>query len=255
MILRLTRRAAARLSGAATGRVHSVYSGTINLEMTSGDFVTLHGPGPLRAPFAAACDRLPGTAWRGAQVRHGAEGLAVGPWLLRFDAARVTAAPSRPESDGRTVLARLPVVEATIPRLAEGATALGRAIRLADPEALAVAGRALIGLGPGLTPSGDDCLVGALAALWCHGDGWGERLSRLGPSLATAARTATTRVAAEFVACAANAEFSEPLWRAVATGDAADLLAFGATSGRDTVFGIRTALAALAPPRPDPLRP
>jgi hypothetical protein len=179
-------------------------------------------------------------------VTRGVDAVQIGPWSLRFDRARVLASSWPHVLDPRVVLARLPMVEPTFPLLATRARALGVAITRADAAAFAAAARELLGLGPGLTPSGDDCLVGALAALSCHGHGWRERLSELGGELAVAARGATTRVAAEFVTCALIEEVSGPLRGAVGRGDVAELFAFGATSGHDTVLGVRTALAALA---------
>jgi hypothetical protein len=243
-VLRLGRLAAARLPAHATGFVHSVFSSAINVELTDGAWVTFQGPGPLRAPFALACTRVVEVR-PGALVTREVDAVQMGSCRLRFDRARVVASSWPHVWDRQVVLARLPVVAPAFPLLATRARALGVAITRADAAAFAAAARELLGLGPGLTPSGDDCLVGALAALSCHGGGWRERVSALGPSLAMAARGATTRVAAEFVTCALVEEFSEPLRRATASGDAADLFAFGATSGHDTLLGVRTALSAL----------
>ena len=38
------------------GRVHSVFERAVNLLGADGRLVTLHGPGPLAAPFAVALD-------------------------------------------------------------------------------------------------------------------------------------------------------------------------------------------------------
>ena len=51
-------RLAARL-GAGTpvqGRIHSVFARAINVEREDGTLLTLHGPGPLAAPFALALE-------------------------------------------------------------------------------------------------------------------------------------------------------------------------------------------------------
>jgi hypothetical protein len=256
-VLRLAAVAARRLSGEPAGRVHSVFPEAINLEMADGasggrlasgcasyGLVTLHRAGPLRAPFAAACDSLV-DATPGAAVVRAGDVLLIGARAVDLGGARVDTLAWPSPVPACAVLARLPAVEPTLPQLAARAEALGAAIWATDIAGFQVAAQRLLGLGPGLTPSGDDCLVGVLAGLWCHGDGWPERLGRLRGPLTSAARAATTVVAAEFIACALAGEFSEPLRVAVATGLPAELLAFGATSGRDTVLGIRTALAAL----------
>jgi len=113
----------------------------------------------------------------------------------------------------------------------------------------AVAG--LVGRGPGLTPSGDDALAGAL--LVAHALGTGHTLvdavrARLG---------ATTAVSAALLDAAADGYAARPvvsLVDAAVAGDPdavglalPDVLALGHTSGADTATGIRAALQALHP--------
>jgi hypothetical protein len=106
----------------------------------------------------------------------------------------------------------------------------------------------LVGRGEGLTPAGDDCLVGALAALWRFDPFWRACLPAIrGPLLAYAAG-ATTTVSAEFLAHALAGAFSEPLLRLATAADpagareaAAALVGFGATSGVHTLAGFLTA--------------
>ena len=114
------------------------------------------------------------------------------------------------------------------------------------------AGEHLIGLGPGLTPSGDDLLVGVAAALFATGD---PRAARLAGHWAAAAHGRTTPVAVAYLRHAAGAAFAERLhdllWTILlgtcegiaAAVDRAG--AWGATSGADTVRGVSLALAAI----------
>jgi hypothetical protein len=112
-----------------------------------------------------------------------------------------------------------------------------------------------MGLGPGGTPSGDDFLVGSLAARWWLADD--PRACPLAASLADRAPSRTTRLAAEFYYHLARGRLSDQLGRllsALATGEvpeieqAAEALAgYGATSGRDTIAGVHAALLPLAP--------
>ena len=72
--LRLTAEAARRLrNGSGSGRVHSVFPRTVNLLFDgagSGRWVSLHGPGPIPAPFGIACEPWPATGGlRSAVVR------------------------------------------------------------------------------------------------------------------------------------------------------------------------------------------
>jgi len=142
-----------------------------------------------------------------------------------------------------------------------------------DPEALAAACAAgdlagaveaaerIVGLGPGLTPSGDDVLSGLLVALRLVGGALrdGERAvwlaDWLGAAVTADATTRTTAVAATLLHCAASgyagAEVAAVL-RAVAGLEAPRpavrrLLATGHTSGADLAWGVRAGCrAALA---------
>lgn len=124
---------------------------------------------------------------------------------------------------------------------------------LADEPATADAGAELIGLGPGLTPSGDDILVGLLASLRALGD---PRAEVLGAAWAGLAPDRTTPVAAAFLRHAAAGEFAErlhDLLRAALAGPTAGVegaartcARWGATSGVDTLVGVSLGLEAAA---------
>ena len=117
----------------------------------------------------------------------------------------------------------------------------------------------LLGLGPGLTPSGDDVLGGVLVALAALGRF--DVRDRLARAILSAARDLTTPLSAAFLAAAAEGEGSAVLHdfagaliagcsdTAVAT--AADLVRVGHTSGWDALAGVVSALsAAMAAYRP-----
>ena len=105
-----------------------------------------------------------------------------------------------------------------------------------------------LGRGRGLTPSGDDVLVGMLTALQFSGAVDSSSLVRLRAFLEVAARRLTTDVSAEYLhyACRGMAsgmvrELLVALDRsnAVATLDAVDRLSrYGHTSGMDCVLGV-----------------
>lgn len=135
-------------------------------------------------------------------------------------------------------------------RLAQMAARLNQAVIQASGEdgegEVAAAASQLAGLGNGLTPAGDDFLLGVMAALWMIGS-----LNLLSP-LATAAIPRTTALSAAFLKAAAQGEFIEPwheLAQALCTGEvelvrwAVEKVArFGATSGRDALAGFTTTL-------------
>lgn len=112
----------------------------------------------------------------------------------------------------------------------------------------------LIGLGPGLTPSGDDFLVGALALL----DAIGERDAHaaLARAITDALPTMTTPLSACFLRAAARAHVGESLHRVVSPVIAGDVDAavatadsIGHSSGWDMMAGITTTLRIAAAAR------
>jgi Protein of unknown function (DUF2877) len=132
---------------------------------------------------------------------------------------------------------------------ATAATNLEAAAREGDAAVALAAARPLLGLGPGLTPSGDDFLVGFLAGLRSLPGRTIKRehfLCQFGNELGKLAATATNEVARTFVTHAGQGHFTESivsLGRALAHGSgltfaAQALLSFGASSGADTLVGI-----------------
>jgi hypothetical protein len=109
----------------------------------------------------------------------------------------------------------------------------------------------VIGLGPGLTPSGDDFLVGYLAGLWCKAGNSPPRmrfLTALGSELFQAARR-TNDISCAYLRSAAKGHVSEPLATLAQQLNRADdlvrlrtatqaALHIGHTSGTDGVLGL-----------------
>jgi Protein of unknown function (DUF2877) len=132
-------------------------------------------------------------------------------------------------------------------RLAEG-------LRLRQSEEFIEGALGMLGLGEGLTPSGDDCLVGALAVVHRFARPWLDAHPEIESVVRTASLTATNAIAREFVTHALAGQFSESLIDLMSAQSAKDieraathLLRMGATSGADTLHGIRLALCALRP--------
>jgi hypothetical protein len=131
-------------------------------------------------------------------------------------------------------------------RLADG-------IRHRDGTAFLQAAAALIGLGEGLTPAGDDFLVGVLAALFRFVPAWIPDAG-VAARLQAQAENGTTAIAREFLRYALAGAFSEPVLRVVTASTRLDahtaqraLAAVGASSGADTLAGIRLGVEALQP--------
>ena len=135
---------------------------------------------------------------------------------------------------------------------------LGGALSGVGEPRLTAASEGLVGLGVGLTPSGDDYLVGSLAAL--HHVGAPARVvSALGAAvLAALARiSATTTVSKHFLEAAAEGRFQHDILRAAEAALTAPddvVAAFGAvaqigsTSGTDVLHGLVDTLATCLAP-------
>ncbi len=247
--------------------VHSVFRRTVNLAV-GDDLVTVQIASLDDAPSSL---RVGEPFW--ADVPIGAAGLMGTGHLVIGDAsAHVTPrtawwAPTRAAvtDAGRTrwpeALTRLEAMSApgdpTPPvsgfdaalraALLDRADALRLALSRADADGAATASTGLVGLGHGLTPSGDDVLTGCLLVLSMPGSGWSTPLA-LGD---VAARTNT--VAAAMLQQAGRGRFRQvllDLTDALALGRDADRPArvvrdIGSSSGTDMLLGVRVGLAAL----------
>ena len=231
-----------------TGRVHSVFERAVNLLWRDGRLLTLHGPGPLAAPFAVALDRLPprGTV---------APGMSIGSWTFDCrDAERVALEmPRGPLGFAPDALPELAGAQALRSRAgARARESLARGISARDAREFADAACALVGLGEGLTPAGDDCVLGALAAVHRLAPGWLAAHAAACDQLAEAARHRTTDLARDFLLEALDGRFAEPVLAILtapsdelAAAAAGRLLSMGATSGADTLCGVRLACRSL----------
>jgi hypothetical protein len=169
--------------------------------------------------------------------QHGLGSLA-GPLLLK-------------QSVPKTPLERL-----ALPQL----RLLARASWQLDRAGVEVAANGLAGLGPGLTPAGDDALGGfaavmALLSPYLSADAVPRK--HIAETLMTIARSRTTKLSAVLLAHAACGEVSEQLGQmllalALPTEQfetvlqaAQRVLAFGATSGSDTLLGVLLGLQTL----------
>jgi hypothetical protein len=259
--------AAEALIGERRGVVGSVHARAVNLLLDDGPLVALlPAESPLH-PWAVAV-LLPVRDL--ARITEGA--------LVRVSHGVVEAGPARIELAGLEVvdlrlrrrLRALPAAARALSRRAGApppagpfepalAAALERFQSSGEIRGLA----ALVGLGEGLTPSGDDVLVGMLAgldaALEVSGDAAALRQGLCAELERGTSRT--TRLAAQMLDAAAAGFYAEPVLGllqnlalpkpAAKTLDqaVADLLAVGHRSGADTLRGIGAALGRVAGPQ------
>ena len=145
---------------------------------------------------------------------------------------------------------RTPLAERTEHELAEALDRLTRNLRHGNDDAVARSAEELAGLGPGLTPAGDDVLVGALHALSLLGGRWID----MRPMLASV-RERTTSLSGAWIEAAARGEAAEPWHTLVAAMNGDDqsavtaagegVLAMGASSGRWALAGFVATIGAL----------
>jgi hypothetical protein len=232
------------------GRIHSVFERAVNVLWGDGRLLTLHGPGLLASPFAIALERLPA---RGTV----APGMTIGRSDFEWTDAERVALDMPPGALGFDVRSGALPEAGSARALSSGAGlralhALERGIAARDAGTFTDAACSLIGLGEGLTPAGDDGVVGALAAIHRLAPGWLAAHPGQRDRIADAARRRTTDVARDFVLEALDGRFAEPVLALltavsedVASRAARRLLAMGATSGADTLCGIRLGCRAL----------
>jgi hypothetical protein len=137
-----------------------------------------------------------------------------------------------------------------ISKAARGIASLFKAVKERDPIGIDRSVTGLVGLGPGLTPSGDDFLTGFLASLVFGARGFPHRFSFPIGSLRGSvlrARASTTLVSREFLLHAVEGEVAEPVNDLIAalfdgspqlrplTHEVVDM---GETSGCDIALGV-----------------
>jgi hypothetical protein len=246
-------------------RVHSVFTHACNFEGDAGWLgvglsPSCEGPTALRLAPGGGVDDLRGWFDVGERVaRRGGVVRAARLVLVLSGAATWRPRRRRALLERETIAARLAAARSRLRAhglasvLADGAAAdaLARASRARDVGASLAAIDRLVGWGEGLTPAGDDCLVGWLAGL--HRLAGARDAYRDAVAHAVAARSArTTPFAAHWLRLAAAGDFSEPVDRACDAllfapqpdelPPALDsLLGLGATSGADTLHGLLAA--------------
>lgn len=247
--------------------IEGIYRSAINLRTDDGDLVTIAvdgvgglphgilvrgvvdfrvlgiragphdgiGNGAVGLGNAFSVDLTSAASWSARLPR-----LDPGPWRQHRAAVRALAAAHH----AGTGLAHVPGGR-------PGLRALGVAIAREDHIAAVEAARQLIGLGPGLTPSGDDALAGVEAALHVAG----HRLAGFLHAALADIDQRTTTVSAAMLRHAARGDAPERLHRLMSTvlapspAGLADAVRatveWGATSGCDTLAGALVALDAV----------
>jgi hypothetical protein len=200
--------------------------------------------GPIVVNWGAAETWDPRPDWR----RLRAAGDRWRRRLSRMSALLRSEAPGglAPLLDEATIPAELPVVsERVVAAARDPARRVISGLRAGEIAVAAEGARALAGLGGGLTPSGDDFLIGVMHALWAT---WPEAASRQSSQpLAAAAIPRTSTLSAAWLSAAAAGEVAghwHELLDAMLDGEGAEvdaatrrLLQVGHSSGADALAG------------------
>jgi hypothetical protein len=265
------------------GHIVAVFQTSLLLAGPQGLLLHLHGGPQLVSPFSLrTASTLAGVLQQlslgpGLSLRKTGRGLEISghfhlwlgqvgyyhsprPRFVRIDPKAIEVAQRTQDTYGcQGGIHALPQADAT-------ATAMRQALAHGNLQRLGSVARRLVGLGPGLTPSGDDFLVGWLRGLWlAAGESVASRvaLRSLRRSLLPDLAQRTTPVGAAFIRYGLAGEFAEVLDQAAAALSSpssppavADrlrqLMAQGETSGTDTTAGLLSCLEALSqqPHRP-----
>ena len=252
--------AAEALASDRRGRVVSVHARAVNLLFDGGPLVALLPKDTPLHPWAVSVALDPAAfSWltEGEAAVVSADVLEAGP--LRIELEDVPVVELRLTRRLRSLPEeKLPALVRLVPR-AEVEDPFHETIDLALEKfrggGAAADLTAIVGVGEGLTPSGDDIIVGALAGLdaahWLSAlapAGRQDVVLGLGSSLAR-----TTRLSAQMLAAAAARQYAEPVLAVLEAlaaevtplelAEAVDsLLAMGSRSGADTLRGIVAAL-------------
>lgn len=203
------------------------------------------------APFAGVRPGMRATVG-GAAVRVGPLAVAVARWWApgRPRIADVGGALARAgEFGGLVAAAARPLPDA----LAAPAAALRAGLAAGDRDATGRAVLGLLGLGPGLTPSGDDVVAGALVTVRALGAA-GAAADGAARTIEACAHRRTPLISAGLLRHAAQGRCVPPLATMISAlgGTApldaplASLLAVGHHSGSDLARGVALALTAVA---------
>jgi hypothetical protein len=273
---------------ASTLTVRGVFNSAVHLQMYgTGLFVTLCGRRGEGLPHAIVLDQEPDGGWGlpiGATGRQsdGSITLAASDGTVQVDLARARRWPRRDmpaigalgaahraavawlaaiQRDSACAL-RIDALYGSPPASALGARLRNAAVAvttlLCDPGAsratLQPAIAALVGLGPGLTPAGDDFLCGLLAAATAA-DASGALVDKLAEATVPALAR-TPELSAFLIRCAIHREWPTPLLdlgkalvgdRTVeSTAAVAALCSIGHSSGADLASGFLHGLEVLA---------
>jgi hypothetical protein len=247
-----------------SGRVRAMFERCAYLSLQDGPALVLHATGGAHTPtsLCPATWPPPGAAIAVGDAVAGRAGhLKVGDLVLDVRDARVWRPAGSPVvsatslSDCGIGTEHRVALRAANERTGDLMPALERALAMRDGDGVLGCVAKLVGRGPGLTPSGDDALVGMLAVLHRLGATGPGPARLLGPAVAAHLHR-TGDISAHYLSLAIAGHLGErliALCDALARAEsddvaaaAAAVVATGATSGADALLGVVTGVRLLA---------
>lgn len=225
------------------GVVCAAFPSSVYVTAARGPMLVVHDRAHGRTPSSVQVDPAALAGIRAGQTAAGRAGhLRVGELVVDLRQAAVWQPPLPPRGPARKPPTGLPASDPWL------AAAAGRALDGAHAGAAHSALVPLVGRGPGLTPAGDDALVGVLAVLHraTPPEVGGSLIRALAATLPGLLHR-TTEISAHYLRLALTGDFGEPLLRVVddlaGSGDVRPshldaLIRTGATSGRDALAGV-----------------
>jgi len=277
----------------AQARIHSVYPHACNIELADGTLVTLLAAHAGNIPHGIRCLLPPGSNFQ-TWLRRGERSAADGALVRVFQSAvtidlaaawcwrcQINADVLDPDASGQALLSvrrvlrelapasgfaplvlnhtqpLLALEQATRRRLMRALPALAQAMSRLDGIGATQALRQLAGLGPGLTPAGDDFIVGYMAGMYARRAAEPRQRAFVHELSATVMEFAAQAnlISRQYLLNAAAGEFSERLSQVVGALTACDvrrseqsaarLLHIGHSSGADSLVGLLFSLNPL----------
>ncbi|SNY77410.1 DUF2877 domain-containing protein [Enterobacter sp. CC120223-11] len=255
-----------RLAASENGRlrIHSTFRNTLNLQLDDGALLPLiSARGSLNHPDAVRVAVAESWDWRGGAEIHFAHGTLLSPdWQLPLAGTPIWSPETLQETEQESLKTCLPFLEnqlrawcqqqnvdSVLRLLPDDRFGIPVTIGLTDDEeTLEKMVARTLGFGRGLTPDGDDYLLGYLAALWLATQSLvSEHRRRFIAALAPGLNS-TNDISRHYLNRAVLGHFSEAICR-LRTGltfpfdpktigeRATAVMAFGASSGADCMAG------------------
>ncbi len=243
------------------GAVHAVFASSVYLASTRGPMIVIHDSVHGHTPTSCCIEAVRPITW-GLRVGDRVAGrlgrLRVGVAVFDARHARVwhpsqpTARKSErftsPQHSLRGGANECDAADTAAKRLSSRCNMLSTALATGNERDARLASRSLVGWGVGLTPSGDDAIVGLLAVV--HRAGADKRMRQIGAmarSVVAPLLDRTTPISAHYLHLALDGHVGEHLTAladaCVHGGPVNDALVArvrdtGATSGRDALVGV-----------------